>query len=300
MFTNRINDIIQKISEANPLHAKKIKKNLSRGIIDLDEAEDFFDTLSEYLESTGRDINYCVSCYLLLIKDMFYYRQKFLETGCYANTSSHQVQKKIYENTEIMEYHMHGLLLAQFLWPDQFHRFTFFKQQLLSLHTPIESYLEIGAGHGLYVKAALNCLPQLKKVDVLDISATSLDMCRYFTSSPIVNYHLKNAFDLEENKAYDFISIAEVLEHLEDPAAMLFKIRKLLKQHGTIFLSTPVNSPMIDHIYLFRSITEIKELITSQGLCIVCDTYMSSEDLPYDESLAKKVPIMYAAFLRAC
>lgn len=289
--------IIDKIHNANPIHAKKIKKNRSTCLLGIKEAERFFNHFFNH-SNTQTDIDYIVDCYNRMIKDMLYYRQRFLSEGVYANRSLADVEKQVYHNPAIMDYHMHGLLLAQFLWPDQYHRLCFFRNHLKSFESA-HTYLEVGAGHGIYVREVLQNLPGLSEADVLDISETSLKICKALVQSPVVNFIQRNILEYDKDRLYDLISIAEVIEHLENPAAVLQKIKRLLSKDGIVFLSTPVNSPMVDHIYLFTSIEEIKELLFACDFYIIEETFMSSEPLNYTDSLKMKVPIMYAAFLKA-
>ena len=288
--------IINKIDNAYPLHAKKIKKNIRQGKINVEESEMYFKELLQCLAVQHKDLDFLIECYKLMLKDMYFYRQRFLKEGKYANVSLLDVEKRVYSNSAIMEYHMHGLLLAQFLWPDQYSRLHFFKTYLNKLKNT-RKYLEIGAGHGLYVREVLQKLPCITQADILDISETSLTLSKALINNKTIKFHKKNIFEADTNELYDFISIAEVIEHVENPAALLKKIKLLLNKDGIIFLSTPVNSPMIDHIYLFESIEEIRSLINATGFRIKEDIFRSSEDLSYEDSLQMKVPIMYAAFL---
>ena len=55
---------------------------------------------------------------------------QFVETGKYTSTSFDEVENRVYGNDTIMTYHMHGLVLGQFLWFEQYERFKFFKENL--------------------------------------------------------------------------------------------------------------------------------------------------------------------------
>src|SRR5437016_1649634 len=143
--------VVEKIAESNPLASKKLRKNLRKFTYEhKKKADDFLTIYLDYLNSIDKSIDFAIDCYLKMTGDMFYERIKFLETGRYSNKSYKEVEKKIYGNSEIMDYQMHGLILAQFLWPDQYIRFTFFADNFLK-YKPIKRYLEIGGGHGLYI-----------------------------------------------------------------------------------------------------------------------------------------------------
>ena len=163
--------ILYKIRDKNPLHADKIEANTNDlGKEYTASANLFFDKYQTYLEKNNMTLDFGVSCYLHMIEDMLEERFKFIRTGNYSNTSFEDVEKRIYGNSEIMNYHMHGLVLAQFLWFDQYERILFFKENIGKYIINKNNYLEIGGGHGLYIFEALNTLPDIKQFDLVDIS----------------------------------------------------------------------------------------------------------------------------------
>ena len=62
---------------------------------------------------------------------------------------------------------------------------------------------------------------------------------------------------------------SEVLEHLEDPAAALDVLGKLLAPGGRIFINVPANSPAPDHIYLFRNPEELVQMMEGLGFRVL-------------------------------
>ena len=73
------------------------------------------------------------------------------------------------------------------------------------------------------------------------------------------------------------ISISEVLEHLENPRLALSNAYKILSENGTLYISVPINSPAPDHIYLLKSLEEVKQLVVSSWFYIVTfDAYPAS------------------------
>ncbi len=295
---NILEEIYQLLLHKSPLAAKKMKRNLKR----MDDrhaafAQEYFLKYKSYLISRNQTIEYGVDCYVRLIQDMIEMRAQFLQTGRYANTSFEEVNRAIYANADVMEYHIHGLLLAQFLWPDQYQRFTFFRDNLIN-YKPISKYLEIGGGHGIYVDAAFRQLPSDTVFDVIDISQSSLNLSQGILNNKTINYCHKDIFDFSPAYKYNFITIGEVLEHLVSPEHMLLHLASLLMPEGTIYMTTPVNAPMIDHIFLFNNIEEIRNLILKAGFVIDRELSVVSEDMDDAMAAELKIPIMYAAFLK--
>lgn len=293
-----IEEIIEKIGLKNPEHAAKLSKNLAGLEAEIyPVSESFFQKYYAYLEKEGKTIDFGIDCYLHMCDDMLIQRHKFIETGKYTSTSFDEVEKRVYGNEAIMTYHMHGLVLGQFLWFEQFERFKFFKENLIKYFPSQGKYLEIGGGHGLYMLGALELLPTDTVFDLVDISQSSINLAKGVINNSKVNYTLKNVFDISDEDKYDFFTMGEVLEHLEDPIAILKKLSNLIGKTGKGYITTPINSPMIDHIYLFNNETDIREVFDKAGLSILTEKIVISEHISPKLANKFKVPIMYAAFV---
>jgi SAM-dependent methyltransferase len=261
-------------------------------------AETFFERYRVFSESQGRTFECHIDCFLRLQRSVSEQRAMFLETGRYQSSSFDEVNKRVYANPEIMQYHMYGLVFAQFLWPDQYRRFTFFADHL-PLYQDIKRYLEIGGGHALYLIEAINALPGTVQFDLVDVSPTSVEMAKGISRAANVRYHLMDIFDFPDEPVYDFITMGEVIEHVEQPHALVSKVRRLLAPGGTLYITTPANAPMQDHIHLFRNAQEIRDMLTRCGFQIELETSRYAAQI--DEKLAEKMklPLMYAAFVKA-
>ncbi|MFC6267097.1 class I SAM-dependent methyltransferase [Frigoriflavimonas asaccharolytica] len=296
---NYIEYIIDSIERKNPSHSKKLKENLK----DLGEeyfnlANPFYEKYEEYLKSQQLTLDYGVDFYLKMIEAMLDERLAFIQNGRYSNTSFEEVEKNVYATPEVMSYHMHGLVLAQFLWFDQYERIKFFIDNVYKYFLSGKNYLEIGGGHGLYIYKAVEILPIATKFDLVDISESSLKIAKGILNNDKINFYLKNIFDFANDDVYDFITIGEVLEHVENPKELLMKIGKHLAKDGVCYMTTPVNAPMIDHIYLFNNVQEIRNLINEAGFEIIEEKTVISEKITPEKAAKFKVPVMYAAFIK--
>src|ERR1019366_1078021 len=122
--------------------------------------------------------------------------------------------------------------------------------------------------------------------DLVDISPTSLEMAQGIAREPGIQYHLMDVFDFPDKAAYDFITMGEVLEHVEQPRELLARLRRLLAPGGSMYITTPANAPMLDHIYLFRNAQEIRDMLTGCGFRIERET--SQYAVQINEKLAEK------------
>jgi 2-polyprenyl-3-methyl-5-hydroxy-6-metoxy-1,4-benzoquinol methylase len=300
MKSSFLEAILKMIEVRNPKHAAKIAGNLI-GLNDFQilKADSFLRKYFSYLERENKSLDFGVECYLHMIDDIFEERTEFVRSGKYSCNSFEEVERRVYKNPDIMLYHMHGLVLAQFIWYEQIQRFTFFSQNLVKYTSGAVKYLEIGGGHGLYIDEAFNSLPFVEQFDLVDISQSSLDLAKGILVNDRIDYILKNILEFnKEEQTYDFITIGEVLEHLEDPVKSLKEIGKLLKKSGACFISVPVNAPMIDHIFLFNNVEEIHELINLAGMEILEETTAIADNESENYAEKFKTAIMYAAFIQ--
>ena len=84
---------------------------------------------------------------------------------------------------------------------------------------------------------------------------------------------------------------------MEENIVNLKKINKILTENGRLFLSTCVDCPTIDHVYHFKSISEIEDMIKSAGFQIKKSLVLPVEDLPMKEIIKRKITINYCAML---
>jgi hypothetical protein len=104
--------IYERISALDPLHAKKIKKNLASSDDRFNRlAGAFFDRYRVILERGNQALDYPIDCYLKMIADFQSETVEFLRTGKYTSSTFAEVNKQVYEQPGIMEYYMHGLIL---------------------------------------------------------------------------------------------------------------------------------------------------------------------------------------------
>jgi len=288
------------LNRPEPKYALKLRRQIGR-MDDLfhQRAEQFFARYRKFIESRGQGIEFGVHCYLKLRTAMLRERIHFLRTGRYSSSSFAEVEQRVYSNPETMQTHMHGLLFAQFLWVDQYRRFCFFCDEFPAYGPAVRRYLEVGGGHALYITEAVRQLGAQAGFDLLDISASSMELAQGIARDLPIRYHLMNIFDYAPEQQYDFITMGEVIEHVEEPGEMLRKVRSLLSPSGRAYITTPANAPTIDHIYLFRAAGEIRAMLEDSGFAIEREVLMYEDDLPEERARELKAPLMYGAFVRA-
>jgi 2-polyprenyl-3-methyl-5-hydroxy-6-metoxy-1,4-benzoquinol methylase len=291
--------IINYIAERNPIHTKKLSKNLpSLGQEYNRRAEEFLTKYKSILVEEGKDLDFGIDCYLRMLADITMETLRFRETGEYSSKSFEEVNRRVYGNRDVMEYYMHALLLSQFLWKHHYEMFCFFIEELAKRKSSAKNYLEVGGGHGLQVAEATKILSPDSKFTVVDISPTSLNISRRLVRDDNVKFVLTDIFHYMPERKFDFITLGEVLEHMEDPGALLKCVSNLLADGGTLFITTPANAPTIDHIYLFRNEDEIRKLIHDANLSVESEICRYAEDVDKETADKYKITLHYGACLK--
>jgi len=290
---------LKRIHEREPKYGSKLDNELARkDPAFFERAERFLTRFEKFLTDQGKPLDYGIDCHLKLCNSMGPERMEFLRSGRYASSSFAEVEQRVYANPEIMEYYMYGLVFSQFLWKEQYARLEFFCNGLPLYRPQIESYLELGGGHAMYISSAADILRPDTHFELIDISATSIHEARSMSPNDRIQYHLCNVFNFPADRKYDFVVAGEILEHLEEPRKLLARIRAMLTPQGHAFISTPVNAPTVDHIYLFNHAGEIREMLHSEGYVIESEATRYAEDVPEAKAEKLKIPQMFAAFVR--
>ena len=291
--------IIRTIEVRNPVHAKKLASHLA--VVDSSFEQEFcvlLDRYFELLKPEGRDLDFVIDCYLKMLDDIVAERVEFLRTGRYSSSSFDEVNKRVYGNLDVMAYYMHGLFLSQFLWHQHHKIYGYFLETIRAWAARTKAYLEIGGGHGLYLRAFCSLSRPDAEITVVDISPTSLRICREMAAVPSVRYIEADIHTFPGTAAgYDFITIGEVLEHVENPARLLRKLRELCSDQGVVFMTTPTNAPAIDHIYLFRDVQHIRDLIADAGFEVLHERAVLTEETTPKRAAAARIATLYGALL---
>ncbi|MBQ9765457.1 MAG: class I SAM-dependent methyltransferase [Lachnospiraceae bacterium] len=98
--------------------------------------------------------------------------------------------------------------------------------------------LEFGPANGRmtkYLKEALDCKVYLVEID----EEAAKEAAQYGEDLVIDDIETYSWYDKYENIRFDYITFADVLEHLRNPEEVLIRAKQLLKQDGSILFSVP-------------------------------------------------------------
>lgn len=287
-------DLVKQIGQLNKLQIPFLKSSIE--ILRDDE----YDALTRYLEFTvkqGKSMEYLANCYNTIVKDTLKEQYFFIKNKRYRYSKFSDVANHVYYNNDYMEMYMHGLAITGFLWPNHLYIHRWFSTILPRVQSGY--YLEIGPGHGYYFMKALR-LTKYDRFLGLDISPKSVELTKAILDSKLFgyfnNYRIieQDFLAFSEDEYFDAVVMGEVLEHVEEPEAFLKKIHSLTYPNSFIYITTAINSPAIDHIYLFDSPESVQQLVYKCGFQIKNKLLVPYNELSLDEALNKKMPINIA------
>ena len=268
----KLSKVIEYYSTTNPVHFYSLANQLPlEDLTYVKKVEEHLLSFNQLMIEIGKDFNYGLNCYSRKICDIIEEQIQFTHNGMYSHSSFDEVNKNVYNNPEVMEYHTIGLLLMQILRVNNYKKLNDFISIIAKRKKTIKKYLEIAGGHGLYTMEVCKILQHNAVIDFIDISEVSIQIAKSFLKGWNVRFHHQNIFNYEPGIKYDFITLGEILEHLEDPRELLLKTKSMLTDAGLCFITIPINMPAIDHIYLFKDKNEIRTMICNAGLKIVGD-----------------------------
>lgn len=261
------------------------------------------DRLARYLQfciSKGLTLDYLAESYLTILGDTLDEQLFFRDNGRYRHSTFADVAESVYHDRDYMDRYMYGLAITNFLWPNHVAMARFLRETLPRDRTG--RYLEVGPGHGFLLLSAIE-VGSFDDFLGVDLSAASVAQTQtiidHFHPDAPARIELQNfleADDLEPG-SFDAIVMGEVLEHVEQPEVFLGRIAELAKDDGYIFITTCINAPAVDHIYLWRTTDELEEMIAASGLSIVKPLRLPYEGKSLEESRAQQLPVNVAYVL---
>lgn len=297
MNNNLLAQLIIEIGRINPLQTQFLEKSLNE--LSSHELTTFVQYV-EYCQDNKITIEYLAKSYDLIVKDTFREQVYFRRHGHYRYQSYQEVAESVYHHPEYMNQYMYGLALSTFLWPNHLAMYRFFIDTLPKQRKG--RYLEVGPGHGFYFMQAIhNCMYDF--FQGIDISATSVKMTNSILSSKIfgksADYLITQSdfFKWDSEKKFDCLVMAEVLEHVEQPLAFLKQLFELANDDAHVFITTCINAPAIDHIYLYPDIESLNAQINESGFSIIKQLIIPYSGKTLEETNASKLPINVAMVL---
>lgn len=244
----------------------------------MEELNSIASRLSQIYGEPSHWIADTVRGYVMLSMEFLKLQRQLEKTGRYLLGSEREALQAAYSNQDVFGgYYLPGLLLSEALWPNHFLLGEAFKQSFLNRLASGADILEIGVGTGYHLDLLLRYCPDVR-YSGFDISTYAIDFCRHYAfgksgedpRARFIEGNVSHGLPLAP-ASVDAVVMGEILEHIDDPAAVLRDVKKVLRPGGVIFLTTVVFAANIDHIFMFEKIDDIRRLLAENGWRIVSD-----------------------------
>lgn len=292
--------LVERISSDNAMHLRSLQQAISA--LRPQEAREL-ESYIDFCVSEGIDLDLLALAYRTITDDTLREQIYFRRHGKYRYSTFAEVADSVYFADDYMRRYMYGLALTLYLWPNHLEIVRFFRKAIAGVAG--NAYLEIGPGHGAFFRHAV-ALGGFCSYLGVDISPTSLDLTRRLLKHDdaalagkdwkLVESDFLALADTETR--FDAIVMGEVLEHVEDPGKFLERIRSLSNPGAFVFVTTAVNAPAVDHIFLFRSVDEVTNMATAAGLEVADLLAVPYKGLSLEEAVAQMLPINVALVLK--
>jgi 2-polyprenyl-3-methyl-5-hydroxy-6-metoxy-1,4-benzoquinol methylase len=296
------NEVLNVVYSKFPTQEKKIKNHFKE-IPDMEkDLEIFLEVYKPFMKLEDITAKKLADAYIEMLGQLMYCRKEFITTGEYITKSQVDAFNNTYNDETIMTKYMIALALSQFIWKHHYLVFSFYKESVKQIKKK-GNILEVGSGHGLLLLETLKVIDKAQSIDVVDISPSSIRITQNIIKSidstllERINFYTSDINDYQTSKKYDFITIGEVIEHVDNPLKIMKSLYKFLSDSGELFITTCVNCPAIDHIYHFKSINEIQLLIEEAGFRIKTEITVPSENKSEKYIKKFKIDEIYAAIL---
>jgi 2-polyprenyl-3-methyl-5-hydroxy-6-metoxy-1,4-benzoquinol methylase len=294
-----LQQLVSSILETNPRQAAMLARAQETLREDERSEVEAYLSLEADFGFTPKDLS---SAYNLVVLDTLREQMFFRRHGRYRHQRFSDVASSVYFSPDYMRQYMQGLALTGFLWPNHVSIRRFFTDYLERVPAGQGDYLEVGPGHGIYMASAVRSAKYARYLGV-DISPTSLELTRrmltHATGEQPARFQLQlgNFLETSFDRSFDMIVMGEVLEHVEDPCRFLRHARDAISPNGAVFISTCINSPATDHIYLFKHDSEVGALASAAGLTIQSQLIVPYHGTDLSQSYAEMLPVNIAMVL---
>jgi 2-polyprenyl-3-methyl-5-hydroxy-6-metoxy-1,4-benzoquinol methylase len=221
--------------------------------------------------------------YVFFVTEVNEAQMRYEEDGRYAHALLKDIQSATYDDHSFMQQYEWGVFVTAFAWQHHLELYRFYRDDFLSRLPETGTLLDLGCGVGGWHLLALRRNPAVQ-VHAIDISAPTLATARQLAASlgleGRVRYTQQDASGWEPGPLAQAGICCFVLEHVEQPAALLTRFIEALEPHAYAFVCTALTAAEVDHLHEFRYESEVVQLCEQAGARVVACRSLAPPGVP--------------------
>lgn len=220
-------------------------------------------------------------------------------TGHYRYASFEEARTAVYDNEAVMNRrYLNGLFLSIAFWANHTELFHYFSEEFCTGCAPSGRVLEVPIGTGIYLSEFMthNAGWNATGFDISDHAVSYAGEVMRLAGFGTATISKADIFTVSSDRKYDRIICGELLEHLEQPEELLRKLAAFLAPGGKMFLTTAIWAASLDHIFLYRSTQEARDMI---GAYFTIESERALAVLDGKGPEEEKTPVNYACIVKA-
>lgn len=273
MNTNRVDHFLTTFRH----RAKQYAKRIERAQVKNPES---FSALGEiilqFAENVIGDeyIDVLIDGYIFFVNNVNRHQIEYEQNKRYKYSNYAQVRSSVYSNVEVMNKYHWGVLVTTFAWAHHLDLYDFFVRSFLGRLSegPTGAVAEFGSGSAIWSILAMSALPEWR-ARAVDISETSVlhsrEMVNRSGLGERIDVAQADALIYFPAESADAAISCFLLEHLEQPLALLRAIALTLKPSGLAFVTAALTAAEVDHIFEFRKESELVLLFEQAGFRVI-------------------------------
>lgn len=241
-----------------------------------DDGEHHLERLMIARRPRGLTLEGLARAYVINCADYIKEQSWFARHGAYRSASSEAFVDTLYRNVDEMSAYMDGLFATLFTWRNHYAMFRFYRDEFLPRAVGgaggSPRGIEVGPGHGLYFVMGLLAAGDKSSAVGVDISPVSIALTTQLALSygarqdqmAFIEHDVKTPLPFGDGH-FSHAVTGEVLEHVDDPEFQLNELRRVTRRGGKAFVTTAINAAARDHVFLFRSVREVTDMLRRAG-----------------------------------
>jgi len=267
----RTDHFLKYFRDTHPLYSKAIQNCYDNNV---EAFTDLAEVMLGWAETLlGREyLEILASGYIHFVNDVNRSQFEYELDRKYKNKSYEEVYASVYNNDSYMALYHWGVFTTTFAWEHHLRLYKYFVEHFTNRLGDSGNILDLGSGSGIWSLLTLRNKKNWRSTGI-DISSYSVDMARQLSlasgHSSVSSFIVDDALKYRAQEKYDALISCFLLEHLEEPGKLFRNAAGNLNDGGYAFITAALTAAEIDHIFEFRSESELVTLAEESGFRVI-------------------------------